>query len=67
MRNNIRVLRAQKGLSQNDLAKLVGVTRQTIISLEKNRYNPSLKLAYKISNVFHVNVEEVFPKEENLK
>lgn len=64
MNNNLKVFRAKKDLSQKELAELLGVTRQTIIAIEKKRYNPSLKLSFKIAKVFQVNVEEIFPNEE---
>lgn len=60
MKNNIKVLRAKKGMTQEDLAEKVGVTRQTIIAIEKNKYVPSLELAYKISLFFKKKIEEVF-------
>ncbi|MDA1679700.1 helix-turn-helix transcriptional regulator [Bacillus cereus group sp. TH152-1LC] len=63
IRNRIVVLRAERGLSQRDLADKLGVSRQTIISLEKNRYNPSLKLAYDIALMFNVDLHEVFQYE----
>lgn len=58
--NRIVVLRAERGLSQKELADQLGVSRQTIISLEKNRYNPSLKLAFEIAILFGVEIQEVF-------
>lgn len=58
--NRIVVLRAEKGISQKELAHQLGVSRQTILSLEKNRYNPSLKLAFDIALFFNVDVTEVF-------
>ncbi|MGN7476298.1 helix-turn-helix transcriptional regulator [Solibacillus silvestris] len=61
--NRIVVLRAERGLSQKDLADQLGVSRQTIISLEKNRYNPSLKLAFEIALLFGVELQEVFQYE----
>lgn len=48
------------------MAELVGVTRHTIIAMEKNKYCPSLKLAYKIAKVFGVNVVEIFPNKEEI-
>ena len=47
-------------LTQGDLAKAIGVTRQTIISMEKGKYNPSLELAFKIARYFKVNIESIF-------
>ncbi len=60
MKNKIKELRSKKNLTQIDLAKLVGVRRETILFLEKNKYNPSLQLAVKISRVFETTVENVF-------
>jgi putative transcriptional regulator len=60
MHNRIKVLRATKGLTQSELAKKVGVRRETIVFLEKGKYNPSLKLAYHISQEFNLSIEEVF-------
>jgi len=59
--NNIRKLRFEAGeISQQTLAEKVGVTRQTIIAIEKNKYSPSLEVAFKISNEFSVALETVF-------
>lgn len=60
MTNRIKELRARDNLTQKDLAKMVDVRRETIVFLEKGKYNPSLKLAYEISNVFKLKIEEVF-------
>ncbi|MFA5432474.1 MAG: helix-turn-helix transcriptional regulator [Candidatus Paceibacterota bacterium] len=60
MKNNIKVLRAGKAMTQEELAEKVKVTRQTIIAIEKNKYIPSLELAYKISLFFNKKIEEVF-------
>lgn len=60
MKNRIKELRARNSLTQLDLAKLVEVRRETIVFLEKGKYNPSLKLAYDIAQVFKMNIEEVF-------
>ncbi len=60
MKNRIKELRARDDLTQLDLAKLVGVRRETIVFLEKGKYNPSLKLAYDISRIFKMKIEEVF-------
>jgi putative transcriptional regulator len=66
--NNIRRLRFDNGeMTQEDLAKAVGCTRQTIIALEQGKYVPSIELAFKIARVFQVNVEEVFQYEEEKK
>ncbi|MAV50487.1 MAG: transcriptional regulator [Hyphomonadaceae bacterium] len=59
--NNIRKLRFDAGeMSQQKLAYEVGVTRQTIIAIEKDKYSPSLEVAFKIADVFKVSVETVF-------
>ena len=60
MNNRIKELRAKYNLTQNDLAKIVNVRRETIVFLEKGKYNPSLKLAYDISNALKSRIEEVF-------
>ena len=65
MNNRIKELRARSNLTQHDLAKMVGVRRETIVFLEKGKYNPSLKLAYDISRVFKANIEAVFIFEES--
>lgn len=56
----LKEYREAKGLKQADLAELVGVRRETIVNLEKGKYNPSLKLAMDIAKVFHTAVEELF-------
>lgn len=56
----LKEYRKAKGLKQADLAELVGVRRETIVNLEKGKYNPSLKLAMDIAKVFHTTVEELF-------
>ncbi|MBW6470887.1 MAG: helix-turn-helix transcriptional regulator [Methanosarcinaceae archaeon] len=60
MRTIIKELRAKFDLTQKDLADKVGVRRETIVFLEKGKYNPSLKLAYDIAKVFESTIEEVF-------
>ncbi|MCB0654499.1 MAG: helix-turn-helix transcriptional regulator [Saprospiraceae bacterium] len=60
MLNRIRELRARHNLSQLELARKVGVRRETIVFLEKGTYNPSLKLAHAIALVFGLTIEEVF-------
>ena len=64
MTNRIKELRARDGLTQKDLAQAVNVRRETIVFLEKDKYNPSLKLAYDISRVFKMGIEEIFLFEE---
>lgn len=60
MRNRLRELREWKGLTQEDLARALGVTRQTIIAIEKGKYNPSLELAFKMARFFNVRIEDIF-------
>lgn len=60
MKTRIQELRKERRLSQADLAEAMDVTRQTIISLEKGRYNASLELAYKLAKYFGLSIEEVF-------
>lgn len=60
IKNTVKVLRAEKDLTQEELADKVGVTRQTIIAIEKNKYVPSLMLAFKIASIFNLPLEKVF-------
>lgn len=60
MKTRIKELRAKYNLTQEDLAKKVNVRRETIVFLEKGKYNPSLQLAYEVSKVFKLSIEEVF-------
>lgn len=62
--NRIVVCRAENGLTQQELADLVGVSRQTIAAMEKNKYNPSLILAFKIANAFGKSITDIFDYEE---
>ena len=64
MKNRIEEIRNAKGLRQEELAKAMGVSRQTISSLENGRYNPSILLAYKIARFFGLSIEEIFIFEE---
>lgn len=64
MRNNLKVQRAIKNLTQAELAKRVGVSRQTINAIESQNYVPSTKLALKISKEFNVTVNDIFTLEE---
>ncbi|AMA63708.1 helix-turn-helix transcriptional regulator [Kurthia gibsonii] len=64
MKNHVRDLRMQYDLSQDALAEKVGVSRQTIISLEKGKYNPSIILAFKLARVFRCQIEDLFIYEE---
>ncbi len=65
MKNRIKVLRAERDMTQEQLAEMVGVTRNTIISLEKDKYCPSLKLGYRIARIFGVGIDNVFAYEED--
>lgn len=60
MENKLETLRAQKGWTQQELAERVGVSRQTIISLERGRYNPSIQLAFRLARQFEAAIEDVF-------
>ncbi|WP_306252179.1 helix-turn-helix transcriptional regulator [Parvularcula sp. IMCC14364] len=62
MKNRLKILRAEHNLTQADLAERVDVTRQTIIAVEKEKFDPSISLAYKISDVFGLPVEDIFLK-----
>ena len=61
MKSRLRVLRAEQGWTQEQLAEAIGVSRQAINALETERHDPSLELAYKIAGAFAVPVEQVFP------
>lgn len=63
MKNRIRVLRAEKDLSQAELAEKVGVSRNSINAIENDKFEPSLPLAFRIADVFGLRIEEVFLKE----
>ncbi|MFN7036044.1 MAG: helix-turn-helix transcriptional regulator [Bellilinea sp.] len=65
MKNRIEEYRRQKGWTQQELAQKAGVTRQTIISLESGRYNPSILLAFRLARLFAVLIEDIFLYEEN--
>lgn len=60
MKNRLEEIRKQQGIKQEDLAEALEVSRQTIGSLENGRYNPSILLAFKIANYFHLTIEDVF-------
>ena len=64
MKNRIEDIRKERGIRQEDFAKSMGVSRQTISSLENGRYNPSIMLAYKIAKYFGMSIEDVFIFEE---
>lgn len=67
MQTKLKVYRAMNDLTQEDLAKAIGVTRQTVIAMEKGKYNPSLQLAFKIAHYFKVKIEDVFFYDQNDK
>ena len=64
MKNRIEEIRKDRGIRQEEFAKALGVSRQTISSLENGRYNPSIQLAFKIARYFGMTIEEVFIFEE---
>jgi putative transcriptional regulator len=66
MRNRVREERVQRGISQAEIAAALGVSRQTVISIESGRYSPSLPLAFRIARLFDVSVEQMFDPEEEV-
>jgi putative transcriptional regulator len=64
MKNRIRVLRAERSWTQADLADRLGVSRNAVNSIENGRFDPSLPMAYRFSDVFGLPVEDIFPKEK---
>ena len=67
MKNRIEEIRKERGVRQEEFARSMGVSRQTISSLENGRYNPSIMLAYKIAKYFEMTIEEVFIFEEEVQ
>lgn len=65
MRNKLKVLRAENNYTQEDLAVIIGVSRQTINAIEKEKFDPSLPTAFRISKLFKLPIEEIFYFEEN--
>lgn len=65
MKNNLEAIRKSRGITQEDLAEILEVSRQTIGSLENGRYNPSIVLAFKIAKFFNMHIEEIFIYEED--
>lgn len=65
MQTKLKVYRAMHNLTQEDLAEAIGITRQTVIAMEKGKYNPSLQLAFKIAHYFKVRIEDVFVYDQN--
>ena len=64
LRNRLEEIRKQRGLTQEELAEVLGVSRQTVNSLENGRYNPSIMLAFRIARFFGMSIEEIFIFEE---
>ncbi len=64
MKNRLRVLRAEKGWTQDEVAKRCEVSRQTIISIENGKYDPSLPLAFRLARLFKTRIEDVFENPE---
>ena len=64
MKNRIESIRKERGIRQEEFAKALGVSRQTISSLENGRYNPSIQLAFKIARYFEMTIEDIFIYEE---
>lgn len=64
MKNKLRVLRAEHDWTQEDLAQKLGISRQAVIAIEKEKYDPSLPLAFKIARLFQKPVEEIFRYED---
>jgi putative transcriptional regulator len=64
MKNRLRVYRTMTNLTQGELAEKIGITRQTVIAIEKERYDPSLDLAFKLAKFFRVSIEDIFQYEE---
>ncbi len=67
MQNHVESLRRARDLSQEQLGDALGVSRQTIISIEKGKYNPSLDLAFRMARFFEMTIEEIFVYEEDVK
>ena len=63
MKNRLKVLRAERDWSQQDLADRLGVSRQSVNAIEKGRYDPSLPLAFSIAEVFEMAIEEIFSRD----
>ncbi len=67
LKNRLEEIRNERGINQEDLAKALSVSRQTISSLENGRYNPSILLAFKIAKYFSMDIEDIFIYEEDIK
>ena len=66
MKNKLKVLRAEKDMTQADLANSLGVSRQTINAIEKGKFDPSLPLAFKMSKLFELSIESIFQNNDSL-
>jgi putative transcriptional regulator len=66
MRNRVREERTQRGISQAEIAAALGVSRQTVISIESGRYSPSLPLAFRIARIFDSTVDKMFEPEDEV-
>lgn len=64
MKNRLRVYRTMTNLTQSELAGKLGITRQTVIAIEKERYDPSLDLAFRLAKFFRVSIEDIFQYDE---
>jgi putative transcriptional regulator len=64
MQNQLRVYRSMTNLTQEELAEKLGITRQTVLAIEKERYDPSLELAFKMARFFKVRIEDIFQYEK---
>lgn len=60
MKNRLKVLRAEKNITQEELGEIIGVSRQTINAIEKEKFDPSLPTAFRISKLFNLSIEEIF-------
>jgi putative transcriptional regulator len=60
MKNRLKILRAEKNMTQEDLAEIIGVSRQTINAIEKGKFDPSLPTAFKLSRLFNLPIEKIF-------
>lgn len=67
LKNKVKIYRKGHGLTQEQLANIIGVTRQTIHSIEKGRFSPNIEIAFKLSQFFHTSAEELFILEEDIQ
>ena len=67
MKNRLKVLRAERDWSQAELAKLAGVSRQSINAIEKGKYDPSLSLAFTLADIFNLGIEDIFENEHKVR